>query len=265
MALRVDTLTSTVLGIAAGAAVLAFALTGGTGQAAGAYWNPHGLIIVLGGTLSATILSYRGGQLVTALRALTALFRDEPPIEPDLARLVEVARAYQRHDITQAEQLTATIPNPFLRLGLQLALDNSPVEDIQHMMSWRIDRLVEKETSESKLFRTMAEFAPAFGLLATLVGLVGMMAELGSGDVGLVGQKMAVGMIGTVYGVIFSNLVFKPVASKLEQRMLLRVAMMNVLLDGVLQMRLGRNAGTIEDALQTLVRTHTDEIRGRAA
>jgi chemotaxis protein MotA len=72
-------------------------------------------------------------------------------------------------------------------------------------------------------------------------------------------------MIGTVYGVIFSNLVFKPVASKLEQRMLLRVAMMNVLLDGVLQMRLGRNAGTIEDALHTLVRTHSDEIRGRAA
>lgn len=133
------------------------------------------------------------------------------------------------------------------------------------MLTWRIERVVEKETSETKLFRTMAEFAPAFGLLATLVGLVGMMAELGSGDVGLVGEKMAVGMIGTVYGVILSNLVFKPIANKLEQRMLLRASMMNVLLDGVLLMRLGRNASTIEDALHTLVRTHSDEIRGRAS
>lgn len=99
MAIRLDTLTSTMLGLAAGAGVLAFALGASSGDTSASYWNAHGLVIVLGGTIAATTISYRAGQIMTSVRSLATLFRDEPPIEPDIDRLVEVVRHYQRHDV----------------------------------------------------------------------------------------------------------------------------------------------------------------------
>lgn len=257
-------LTSTVTGLAGACGLMVFVF-GTAGETAAYYWDPGSIVIVLGGTLAATILSYRTGQFWTGLRSLGTLFRDEPPLEPDVQQLVQVVRLSGQHKVKDAEEAIARIDNPFLRLGLQLALDHTPVEEIQHMMSFRIDKLIERETADSRVFRTMAEFAPAFGMFGTLVGLVGMLSELGSGDLLSIGQNMAVALVTTVYGVILSNLVFKPIANKLEQRMLLRVAMLNVLLDGILLMRLGRNAGTIEDALATLLRTYQDEIRGGAS
>lgn len=253
-------LVSTLAGIVGTAALLWFSLTG-AGETAGYYWDPESLAIVLGGTLAATVSSYRTGQLLTGLRSLGALFRDEPPVEPDIRRLVGVVRLVQAHQVQKAEAEIATIGNPFLRLGLQLALDNTPVEDLQHMMQFRIEKLIERESTDIKVFRTMGEFAPAFGMFGTLLGLVGMLQELGSGDLLSIGRNMAVALVTTVYGVIFANLVFKPIANKLEQRMVQRVAMLNILLDGILLMRLGRNAGTVEDALTTVVRDYRDEIR----
>jgi len=260
LATRRGNLVSTLAGLSGAAALLLF-VWGEAGDTAAYYWDPASMAIVLGGTLTATIMSYRTGQLWTALRSLGALFHDEPPIEPDIQRLVGVARLLQQHQVQRAEQAIAEIDNPFLRLGLQLALDGTPVDEIQHMLGFRIDKLIERETADTRLFRTMAEFAPAFGMFGTLIGLVGMLSELGAGDLLSIGRNMAVALVTTVYGVVLSNLIFKPVANKLEQRMVQRVAMLNVLLDGILLVRLGRNAGTVEEALGTLVRHVQDEIR----
>ena len=115
-----------------------------------------------------------------------------------------------------------------------------------------------------RLFRTLAGLAPAFGLLATLIGLIGMMTQLGTATIAQVGEHMSVALVATLYGVVLANLVFKPIAIKLEQRTARRAAMLNVLLEGVLLLRLGRSPTVIADALAEFIRDSRDELHGAA-
>ncbi|MFX5272006.1 MotA/TolQ/ExbB proton channel family protein, partial [Acinetobacter baumannii] len=79
-----------------------------------------------------------------------------------------------------------------------------PTEDILHLMNWRIQKYIERESVTYRLFRTLAGLAPAFGLLATLVGLIGMMADLGNSSIGTIGQHMSVALVATLYGVVLA-------------------------------------------------------------
>jgi len=250
---------STVVGLI-GIFALAFYIFGYTVEDAKYFWNPTGVVIVLGGTFASTFISFRAAQLSSFFGAFAAIFRDERSIRIDIRRLVEVARLNAAKDIQATEEMVKKVRNPFLRLGLQFALDGTPVDDIIHVMNWRIQKLIERESSEARMFRTLASFSPAFGMLGTLVGLIGMLGSLGSGDLGMIGKNMSIALITTVYGLMLANMVFKPIAIKLEQRTAQRVALMNVLLEGVILMRLGRGPATIADQMETLVATYRDEI-----
>ena len=82
----------------------------------------------------------------------------------------------------------------------------------------------------------MATFAPAFGMLGTLVGLINLMAILGDGSMQTIGQQLAIGLMTTFYGILLANLVCKPIAVKLERRTARRVESMNMVLQGIAMM-----------------------------
>src|SRR5665647_895077 len=118
-------------------------------------------------------------------------------------------------------------------------------------MQWRISRLRAREAAEAQLFRVMAGFAPAFGMLGTLVGLVNLMSLLGGGDIGAIGRQLAVGLMSTFYGILLANLVFKPVAVKLERRTEARVVLMNMVLQGVSMMCERRSPALMRETLKS--------------
>lgn len=254
-------LNSTVLGLAGAMGLLSYI---GVGHGMEALWNPTGAVIISGGIAVAALLAFRMSELLAAWRALFTIFRDDDTITADIAEIVAFARLYQRGQIQQAEGQGAKVASPFLRLGLQLIADGTPVNDILHVMNWRIQKLIEQETVQARLFRTLAGLAPAFGLLATLIGLIGMMAQLGTATIAQVGEHMSIALVATLYGVVLANLVFKPIAIKLEQRTARRVAMLNVLLEGILLVRLGRSPTIVADALAEFVRERRDELHGAA-
>lgn len=225
-------------------------------------WNPTGAAIVLGGVAVSALLAFRLSELAAAGRALSAIFRDNDSVRQEVEQLVEFARRRQKAQVREAEAMLTGVSSPFLRLGLQLVIDGAPINDILHVMNWRIQKLVEQETAQARLFRTLAGLAPAFGLLATLVGLIGLMAGLGSSSVSEVGAHMSVALVATLYGVVLANVVFKPVAIKLEQRAARRAGRLNVLLEGVLMARLGRSPTIIADVMAEYLRERTDELHG---
>jgi len=252
-------LNTAVLGLA-GMVGLLWLIAEAAGDTANQYWNPLGLLIVLGGTIAATLIAFRGRHVRSLLSAFGALFEREPNIRVEIEALVKVATLIGRSNVRLAEAEVQKIDQPFLRLGLQLALDGVPVEEIMHVMNWRIQKQVERENAQAKLLRTLANFAPAFGMLGTLVGLVNMLTELGSGDLDLIGRGLSIALITTVYGVALANLVFRPIAIRLEQRTVHRVALMNVLLDGVIMVRLGRTPSMVRDTIDTMILDLADEM-----
>jgi chemotaxis protein MotA len=251
---------TTVLGVFGAAGLFAFiGMQGGLRV----FWNPTGAVIMLGGIAVAALLAFRAREIAAAFTALGGIFRADHSVAPDVADLVDFCRLVHGHAVRDAEARLGTVASPFLKLGLQLVLDGMPVNDILHVMNWRIQKLVEREQAQVRFFRTLAGLAPAFGLVATLVGLIGLMAELGTSTIGSIGEHMSVALVATFYGVVLANMVFKPIGVKLEQRTAQRVRDINVLLEGIVLVRLGRSPGFVSEAMEQFLHEAEDELHGR--
>lgn len=254
---------TSLLGVISAIALVWFSVSA-SGEVAAHYWNPAGIAIVVGGVAASALLAFRPRQIGGMVRSLSAVFQPDPPPDGEVHTLVEFAGCWVRKDLKGAEGIVARTGSPFLRVGLQLVLDNTPLDDLMRTLGWRIMKFKEQETGQARLFRTLAGFAPAFGMLGTLVGLIGMLAHFEEAGPEALGANMAIALITTVYGLLLANLVFKPISIKLEQRALRRVALLNVLMDGVILIRLGRGPTSVEDAMQMLLADTADEVKGHA-
>jgi chemotaxis protein MotA len=220
-----------------------------------------GLGIVLVGTLAATFMSYPLKEVLRVFKLIKTVIRNEHLYtQKDIEELVDVSRLWIRDDPVAVEKALQRVTNPFLRTGVQLVIERTPEEDILDLLQWRIARLRAKETAEAQLFRVMASYAPAFGMIGTLVGLVNMMDILGTGDMVVIGGHLAVALMTTFYGILLANLVFKPVAVKLERRTEQRVVLMNMVMQGIAMMTAKRSPSLMRETLKSFVAHHEDEI-----
>ncbi|MCP1727435.1 chemotaxis protein MotA [Natronospira proteinivora] len=252
---------STLIGVLAGLLMLVLVL-GFAAEEPAAFINLPGLAIVLGGTLAATFISFPLREVLRVARLVGIVFRNERMYSrDDMEELVRLARLWSRGDIRQVEAQLDDTHNPFLRTGVQLVIDGTPEQDILDLLQWRIIRLKAREHAEAQVFRAMASFAPAFGMIGTLVGLINMMFILGDGDLIMIGQHMGVALLTTFYGILLANLIFKPIAVKLERRTEQRVVLMNMVLEGVALMSQKRNPSFIRETLRSFMAHYHDELR----
>ncbi len=220
-----------------------------------------GLGIVLVGTLAATFMSYPLKEVLRVFKLIKTVIRNEHLYtQKDIEELVDVSRLWIRDDPVAVEKALQRVTNPFLRTGVQLVIERTPEEDILDLLQWRIARLRAKEAAEAQLFRVMASYAPAFGMIGTLVGLVNMMDILGTGDMVVIGGHLAVALMTTFYGILLANLVFKPVAVKLERRTEQRVVLMNMVMQGIAMMTAKRSPSLMRETLKSFVAHYEDEI-----
>ncbi len=220
-----------------------------------------GLGIVLVGTMAATFMSYPLKEVLRVFKLIKTVIRNEQLYtQKDIEELVDVSRLWIRDDPVAVEKALQRVTNPFLRTGVQLVIERTPEEDILDLLQWRIARLRAKEAAEAQLFRVMASYAPAFGMIGTLVGLVNMMDILGTGDMVVIGGHLAVALMTTFYGILLANLVFKPVAVKLERRTEQRVVLMNMVMQGIAMMTAKRSPSLMRETLKSFVAHHEDEI-----
>src|SRR5690606_6695694 len=227
---------STLIGLGAGLAVLASVLFW-SAKDPWLFVNLPGLAIVAGGTLAATFISYPLSEVLRVFRLFGTVMRNEKLYtQHDIDELVRISRLWMRGELQSVEKELNRVDNPFLKAGVQMVVDMTPEEDILDFMQWRIARLKAREHAEAQLFRVMAGFAPAFGMIGTLVGLINMLTVLGDGNIQVIGQQMAIALMTTFYGILIANLVCKPIAVKLERRTAQRVLAMHTIMHGIAMM-----------------------------
>lgn len=251
----------TIAGLVIAAAVLIFAVVG-TSTDPRLLWNAPGLSIVVGGTFAAAFISFQFHEVIRVFRVFWIALRNEK-VYPrrDAEDLLRVAQAWAKGDIRAASQVMEGISNPFLRLGLELAVDNlTPLEDIVQTLRWRIEKLKNKEGAEAAILRAMAAYAPAFGMLGTLIGLIEMLRNVGGGDFAAITGSMAVALMTTLYGILLANILFKPIATKLEHRTRMRVAQMDMILASIIVMRTQRSVGVVRETLNNFTAERSDEL-----
>lgn len=224
--------------------------------------NVTGLTVVVLGTLGAVLVSYPWREVLRIVRLAVRVFRHPGSRnEQDIQSLVHLARLWFSGDPRKVEAALREVRNPFLRTGVELIIDNTPEQEVLDLMRWRMVRMKARERGEAQMFRTMALYAPAFGMVGTLIGLVNMLAVIDLGDLALVGEHMAVALLSTFYGIVLANLVFKPVAVKLERRTEERLITMNMIMEGVSLLSRRQAPAFIEATLNSFVVQHQDELQ----
>lgn len=230
------------------------------------FFDLPSLLLVVGGTLCATFLSYPLKEVFRIFGLIGTVLRNERLYaQTDLEELVRVAKIWMQDNPLLVERELVKINNPFLRTGVQMVIDRAPEEDILDLLQWRISRLRAREAAEAEIFRVMANYAPAFGMIGTLVGLVSMMDVLGTGNMSLIGPQLALALITTFYGILLANLIFKPVAVKLERRTEQRVVLMNMIMQGVSMMSAKRSPSMMRETLKSFVAVFENELSDTVA
>ena len=252
---------STLIGMISGILLVALSIFL-TAQDASAFLNLPGLAVVLGGTLAATLLSYPLKEVFRVLKTFLVVLRNERLYaEDDQRELVLVARHWFHGDIQAIESELENIKNPFLRTGVELIIDNTPANEIAELLEWRIFKLKTRESAEAQIYRSMAMFAPAFGMLGTLIGLINMLHGMDGAEFERIGINMGLALLTTLYGVALANILLKPIAIKFERRTEQRVILMNMIMEGVLLLSRGHTPAYIREYLHTFFAHYEDELR----
>ena len=211
---------ATLLGlIAAFGLVVGGMVLGGT---PGAYLDTASLLIVLGGTVAVTAIGFNSSDLKQAhsvlLRAL--LRRVEDPAAAAAKALNLAGQARIEGVLSLQGRLKSGVVDgqplsPFFKRGLGLVVDGMPSQQIENVLGRELEAMSARHAKAVGMLRRAAEIAPAMGLIGTLVGLVQMLGALD--DPAKIGPAMALALITTLYGAVLANMVFAPLAAKLER------------------------------------------------
>lgn len=243
---------ATLLGLITGLAVLVGSILTATGNA-WIFWNPHGLAIVLGGVIAATFISFPMKDVLRLFVSfLKVLRREDLPITNYIAEILIIARKAMGSGTLKLEKELDGVENFFLQDGLRMVVDQYPQVKIRQIMETSIATMKMREMAEADIFRTMARFAPAFGMVGTLIGLIVMFQNL-EADPGVIGPAMGSAMMSTFYGLILANLFFNPIAVKMERRVEQREILMRVILEGVILVSQRTPPQIVEDELRAFV------------
>jgi chemotaxis protein MotA len=199
--------------------------------------NLPGLMLVLGGTFVASVIGHSLPAVLDLWRRVPRLLREIP--KPDLTdrdTLLLVAGLYRRGDVRGAERAAQELRDDFLLQGARLALDPYNGAELARVMQWRMRHRQEQDAAEVRILRTMAGFAPAFGMLGTVLGLVSVLGDLGPGGIQHLGLAMGFGLLSTLYGLLAANLLLRPLALKLEDHSRRRLSQMGFLLEAVVML-----------------------------
>ncbi len=252
--------SSTIIGIVASLFLLVGSIFISSDQFV-VYLNLPGFFIVVTGTFAATFISYPLAELLTARQTVSQVMKKERDTVPELVNeIVTIAKLSMQYKVSKIEDHLDKVTNPFLRTGIQLVIDGATIDDITSLLQWRIGRLQAQEQAITEIFHNMANFAPAFGMFGTLIGLVNMLFSIESGNVGQIAHHMSVALMTTLYGIILANLVFKPIALKLERRTEKRVMQMNMALEGVILLKEQRSPSIVRQTLESFAADYEDEL-----
>ena len=241
---------STVLGIVMGFGFIVGAIA--FGGSVRQYLDLPSFVLVAGATVAATLVNYRFDQVIGALRLL-GVAAGQRRFDPEaiIALVVRLAEKARREGLLAMEEEAERITDPFLRKGIQLVVDGTDPELVRNIMEIELTFIEERHRRGQALFESLALYAPAFGMVGTLVGLVRMLSKLN--DPSTVGPALALALLTTLYGALLAYLVFTPIAGKLRVKNEDEVMVREMMIEGVLSIQAGENPRIVEEKLRSFL------------
>lgn len=244
------------------AAMETYKLTGPFAMSrAGGFVNYPSLAITTGGTIAALMISFPVSTFKRIPRHLKIAFL--PTIydsQSYIAQIVEFAKEARSKGLLSLEDKLQGASDPFLRSSLMLVVDSVEPEKVHALLDAELDHLEDRHSQSCAFYEKGAAYAPGFGMIGTLIGLVNMLADMS--DAAAIGPAMATALLTTLYGSMMGNIFFNPIANKLRVRHEEEYLCKILICEGVEAIQAGENPRFIEEKLQMLV---LQEKKGKKA
>ena len=247
---------STSIGLISGFVLITGAIL--LGNTWGKFFDPASLLMVVGGTAAAVVVNYSFDDLKRVIEMTQDLFAFEPPsLQRRLDQITNMARTARREGVLALDRHIDDVDDELLEFGLEMAVDGMGEDEIAGMLDQRIAEMKGKRQLVADFFTQAGTYAPAFGMIGTLIGLIQMLNNLD--DPSKIGSGMATALITTFYGALLANLAFLPLGDRARKQNELRGKAHYITREGILAIARGDSPRMIEQRLGFLAEDETDE------
>lgn len=214
------------------------------------FFNIAGMMIVLGGTIASTLLTFPLKDVIKAFQAAFFVLYERNIDPNDMVKtIIKLSNISRRQGLIALSKIK--VDNPILKKSCNLIADGAEEYVIRNSLRIEIDSLKHRHYNIQDIFIKMATFSPAFGMIGTLIGLVQMLNILN--DPSAIGPAMAIALLTTFYGVLLSTLFFLPIGGKLKARTMTEVINMEIVFEGAISILQNNNPLMVFEKLSSFI------------
>lgn len=216
------------------------------------YFNISGLMIVFGGTIGATLLSFRVDQLQIASKVMLSSYKNPTKKEADIINiLIDLSIKSRIEGILSLQDEENETSILFLRRALGCLVDGYHPEQIRDILNTEMYFFKLRREDTERLLRSIADFFPAFGIIGSVVGLITMLG--GIGDTSIILQAVPIALTSTLYGLVFANFIFLPFAANLKERTNHELLLQKIIMEGVISINSEVNPVVLKTKLESFL------------
>ncbi len=241
--------TLTVIGLVFGIGMMFYGMMGSNGFSdLKLFWDAPSVAITLGGSIGSVMIVTPLSEFKKCGKLFMQALK-EPKISKSetIAQFSELSKKARREGLLSLEDTIANLDDEFLKKGLQMVVDGIEADSIREILELEIGEMESRHKSGADIFKTWAGFAPGFGMLGTLIGLIQMLANLQ--DSSTIASGMAKALVTTYYGSFIANIFASPIAQNLMAKSSKEVTMREMMVEGILAIQSGVNPRIVEEKL----------------
>jgi len=241
---------ATIIGFVAGIAVLVYGMASGGDM--GAFIDIPSVVMTIGGGVVSTIMSISLEEFMNQIKTIPKVITGNITPPYDVIRgLVDLSQKARREGLLALESAGETLQDDFMKKAMELVVDGVEADIIRESLELELDNMAIRHKASIGVFKTMAAFYPAWGMIGTLVGLVILLGSLD--DPAKIGPAMAVALITTFYGSVMANFICLPIANKLSAKSTEEIRIKEMMIEGILGIQAGVNPRIMEHKLKTFL------------
>ena len=251
---------ATLVGVVAGVGLVLASILMNSGL--DLFFSVPSAMIVIGGTGAATLIAFPVNEVMKVMGLFLRVFMVKNTDQYQLIEtMVNICNVARKGGVLAIESKLKDLDNDFLKKGLELTVDGKDEATVNALLKREVKQLQTAHKDGWEIFSQMGAFAPAFGMIGTLIGLIQMLSDLS--DVSSVGPKMAIALITTFYGAVLANLFFIPMTVKLKRRSASESLEMQLILEGLGFIRKGVNPRFMQDVLENYLDTYHGKVKDK--
>ncbi|WP_198243887.1 flagellar motor protein [methane-oxidizing endosymbiont of Gigantopelta aegis] len=233
-----------ILGVLVGAAsiIMGNSLAGGS---LSFLLNFHAFLIVVGGTVGATLLHFPPATILHSIKILRwVIVPEKINLQRQIKKIIDWSALARKEGLLGLEGVAEREKDPFAAKGLQLLVDGNEPDVIADCLAVEINTRERRIYKAASVFTAMGGYSPTIGILGAVIGLIHVMQNLANPE--LLGSGIATAFVATIYGVGFANLLFLPIANKLKNQALVISHAQEMMLEGIRSIAEGENPRNIQ-------------------